>query len=70
MSWNEIMDELVLSFFVDYQNLNTLAAMMKACPDCSVKRADKIGELEALAGMMIDIMARLRAMRLEEGEEE
>ena len=67
MSWNEIMDELIVSFNVDYENLRVLAGMLKACPECSVKRADVIEELDALAGMMIEIMARLRAMKAGEG---
>lgn len=63
MSYNETVELLLLEADNLRRDMEAVRVLLGTCPVCSVKRAGTVKALAALSGTIIDVMARLRALR-------
>ena len=63
MNWETIIGGMIERVGDERDVLGILAAMLEACPECSVKRKDEIETLYDLAGKLADVVVALVALK-------
>lgn len=63
---SEALDMLILEAHVVYADMKAMQRLLEACPSCSVKHADTVAGLGEISGTMVEVMARLRALKVKE----